>query len=258
MPLRVLNPEGSRRLEGPDRLAADLFEHAMELPEPAARERLTKAAAQLHHVDPAKIAGEDTRAAFWINVYNALRLLVFHVDPPESSVPLSLSRFRGLAWRIGGHDYTLSIIHHGLLRGNRRPLWTLRPLLRDGDPRLGAGPSRFDPRIHFALAFGAECAPDARRFLSGMLDKQLRDAERDYVRERTGIDEGSFVVTPPGLVRAYRHDFALTTKASVLDWLAKRLPDERRRWIEENRARIVMPWRLLALQWRFPASGWRK
>lgn len=258
MAVKILNPDAARRLEGPDRLASDLLVDALELPDPSALERLNKSAATLHHVDPSKISGEDTRTAFWINVYNALRLLVFHVDPPKTSVPLSLSRFRGYAWRIGGHDYTLSVIHHALLRANRRPLWTLRPLLRDGDPRLAAAPSLFDPRIHFALAFGAESAPHARRFLSGMLDKQLRDAEREYVAAHTEIDERRAIVVPPGLVRAYRADFGLTTKPSVLDWLAKRLPDDRARWLHENRARITMPWRLLALRWAFPPSGWRK
>ena len=259
MSITLLNPEPARRLEGADRLASDLVIGAMELPDPGALERVQKAAAQLHNVDPAKIAGDDTRTAFWINVYNALRLLVFHLHPPVTSVPMSLSRFRSFGWRVGAHDYSLSIIHHGLLRGNRTPHWTLRPMLAKDDPRLGSAPGLFDPRIHFALAFGAISSPPARRYLSGMLDKQLREAERDYLLEHTRIDEKTPAVELPAMLRAYRKDFALETKLDALEWVTKRIPDpKKKQWLEDNRARVHVPWRLLAFGWAFPEQGWRK
>lgn len=245
--MRVLNPEPAVRTEGADRLAVELVEEALALP--ASAPRFRKLAGSLHHLDPRKIAGDDTRAAFWINVYNAMRLHVFHVVPPRISVPLSLSRYRTYAWRIGEHEWSLSIIHHGLLRANRPSLWNWRPMLASGDPRLDAAPRGFDPRIHFALSTGTLTGPRVKRFHSGSLDAELRQAERDYVATHAKIQERHVILDIPPLVRAYRADFGIRTKAEAIDWTIARFPDEKRLWLLARRDRIVAPWKLLAADW---------
>ena len=52
---------------------------------------------------------------------------------------------------IDGLWFTPDVIEHGLLRGNRRPPFGLRRVLRAGDPRLAHASSVADPRVHFAL-----------------------------------------------------------------------------------------------------------
>lgn len=264
--MRVLNPNPSAlRVDPTDRIASELLEAALALPDRDALERGERDASALHHLDPRTIRNVDARTTFWVNVYNALRLHVFHVDPPQTSVPQSLSRFRGYARRVGEHDDSLSIIHHGLLRGNRRPHWTWGPLLADGDPRLQSAPEFFDPRIHFALAFGAEASPSVRPFHADRLDAELRDAERDYVREHTEIEELATIRTVdpvvlgvPPMLRAYRADFGIGTKEEALEWVLQRLPDEKRVWLEERRDKTHMPWKLLVFGWAFPEKGWKK
>lgn len=259
--MEVLNPgTGTRRFESAEQLAADLLDAASSLPDRAAMGRLGKLAAELPHLDPRTIAGDDARTAFWINVYNALRLHVFNVDSPVTSVPASLSRFRSYGWRVGKDEYSLSIIHHALLRGNRRPHWTWGPLLDADDPRLAAAPALFDPRIHFALAFGAESSPSLRRtpFTAARIDAELREVEREYVLLNTRLHENPMVLEVPPMLRAYRQDFGVETKQDALEWLSKRLPDDKRLWLEDRKKEILIPWKLLVFGWAFPEQGWKK
>src|SRR5687767_3879535 len=122
-------------------------------------------------MDPTALRGDDARIAFWINTYNE-RLRGFLADRPRSGhLFRHRSLFRRESFEIGELDYTLDAIEHGLLRGNARPPYSPRRLLRPGDPRLAAAPSKLDPRIHFALNCGARSCPPVRRYTDERLDE---------------------------------------------------------------------------------------
>lgn len=229
--MKVLNPEPSRRLEGTDRLGAELLECARELP--ASLERMAKLAGGLHSLDPFAIVGDDRRFAFWLNVYNALLLHAKAVWRPRGSLILHLRMFDRAAWRIGEHRFPLNLIEHGLLRANRRiPLSPFRSA-RSGDPRLGAAPSRLDPRVHFALNCGARSCPPIRVYLSGEIDRQLDAAAAAYFAAEGKADLATRTVTLPRLLKYYAADFgdsslALAAKHLDAPWALE--PPVRVRW----------------------------
>lgn len=168
---------------------------------------LDREAAGLEEADPLALEGDGARIAFWLNIYNA-RLLHALAQRPRSGHLLRHRRiFRSAAYTVGGLAYTLDLIEHGLLRGNARPPYSPRRLLRRGDPRLRAAPSRPDPRIHFALNCGARSCPPVRAYSEPELDRELEVAARSYVAAESSLDRERAELELPGLISLYRRDF---------------------------------------------------
>ncbi len=189
---------------------------------------LERLVGQLHGVDPAGIEGDAARIAFWVNLYNALILHWFRLNPIRGNLLRHLRLFDRVAYRVGGQDYPLNVIENGVLRVNRRAPLRLRPPLRDGDPRLAAAPSRGDPRIHFALNCGAASCPPIRAYEGSSLEQQLELATRAYVQSEVRIERN--LVRLPRLMRLYRADFG--GRAEQLEFAASRLPELRDRLAE--------------------------
>lgn len=232
---RVLNPAGRALEHEAVALSGKLLE-AARAPEaqsdPAPFDIL---AGQLHEVDPAGVPDDGSRAAFWINVYNGLVAHGLILSPARGSVWRELGLFGGTAYAVGNATYTPNEIEHGLLRGNRRPPWHVRTSLRANDVRLLASPSRFDPRIHFALNCGARSCPPIRHYEGEALRQQLELATRSYLSQETEVSPKGIAL--PGLMRLYRSDFG--SKQEATDFVAERLDQVRDRLRESGRVRIT-------------------
>ena len=164
-------------------------------------------ASELRAVDPAAIEGDNARIAFWANVYNTLLLAIQHERPFRGNVLFALRAFGSYAYEVGGANYSLNLIEHGVLRCNRRsPSSPLKPLRR-GDRRLGSAPSELDPRIHFVLNCGARSCPPIRILAAESAFETLELAARSYLQTETDVDADHGTVELPGLLKLYRADF---------------------------------------------------
>ncbi len=179
---------------------------------------------------------EAERTAFWINLYNAALLHELCRRPRSGTLIRHRSLFRRCGYRVGGEEYTLDVIEHGLLRTNRRPPYGLRPLLRGGDPRLKAAPGRLDPRVHFALNCGARSCPPLRSYSAERLGEELESARRAYLAAEAGLDRERATLTLPGLVKLYRRDFGPV--ADQIDLVRDVLAPADAGWLRENRERL--------------------
>ena len=226
----VLNPDATRRTEGADRLGAEVLDAARALPEN--RERLLKLTGGLHSLDPISLAGDDTRFAFWLNVYNALLLHALDATGARGSVLTKLSLFSRSAYAIGGRRYSLNVIEHGLLRRNARVPLSCRCTLRTGDPRLDAAPRTFDPRVHFAMNCGARSCPPIRTYLSGALSKQLDLATSSYFASEASLDRSRREITLPRLMKYFAEDFG--DREAALRFAARHLEASDGAWLLEN------------------------
>jgi hypothetical protein len=179
-------------------------------------------ATRVRGVDPVEL-DDDGRTAYWLNAYN-LTLLRALAERPRS----------GRAWRhrrlfsrsvhsVGGLHYSLDVIEHGLLRGNRRPPYGARRLLRHGDPRLLAAPMTPDPRIHFALNCGARSCPPVRVYTDAV-NEELERATRAYLGAESRFDPERGMLVLPGLMRLYRGDFGGRT--GIIEFAARHLGGE--------------------------------
>ena len=167
-------------------------------------------ATALGELAPGGIPGDDARIAFWVNAYNALVLHELARRPRTGNLLRHRGLFREAVYEVDGLRYSLDVIEHGLLRLNARPPLRLRRTLRLRDPRRAAGPSRLDPRIHFALNCAAASCPPVRSYSADGLDAELDVATRSYLEAETTIDRGRGRVTLPYLMKLYRRDFGGT------------------------------------------------
>ena len=75
-----------------------------------------------------------------------------------------LQFFNTSSYMIGGHQYSLQDIEHGILRGNRKGPGQFKKPFNKGDPRAEAAVHEVDPRIHFALVCGAKSCPPIKTY----------------------------------------------------------------------------------------------
>jgi Protein of unknown function, DUF547 len=209
MRLRVLNPG---RADGdpvgePIELSERILSAAQTMERSDERTRLNGLTVQLRAMDPAAIDGDAARVPFWINLYNALFLQCRWLKPMRGNLLRHLRLFGRFAYEVGHHPYTLNLIEHGVLRGNRRPPLGRRSPLRGNDRRLASVVSHPDPRIHFALNCGARSCPPIRPYHRDELDAQLDASTRGYLELETAVDLEKCEVTLPGLMRLYAADF---------------------------------------------------
>ena len=98
-------------------------------------------ATRVRGVDPVEL-DDDGRTTYWLNAYNLTLLRALAERPRSGRAWRHRSLFSRSVHSVGGLDYSLDVIEHGLLRGNRRPPYWPRRLLSPDDPRLLAAPSK--------------------------------------------------------------------------------------------------------------------
>ncbi len=131
---------------------------------------------RLSRTDAAGLADDRQRLAFWINAYNALTIRAvldsLPADPRDwAGYRISeqqvggKSIWKGLTFTVGGGEWTLDGIEHGILRKKRG--------LRD-------------PRIHVALVCAARGCPPLwnRAYDPKHVDRQLTQAMGRFVGDR--------------------------------------------------------------------------
>ena len=170
----------------------------------------------LDGLDPTSISADEARIAFWINLYNALLLDELARRPRQGSLLRHRAILSSARLRVGGLDYSLDAIEHGVLRRNARLPYRPSRALRRGDPRANAAPSRLDPRIHFALDCGAVSCPQIAPYEAVALDRDLEAATSAYIRAETVLDRERGRVELPYLMRLYRRDFGSRAEAIAL------------------------------------------
>jgi hypothetical protein len=146
----------------------------------------------LASVDPAKLATDQERVAFWINAYNAL---VFRAaaekragDPAFSPMDDDFAFFQIRQHLVAGEVLSLDGIEHGIIRGDEShpSVSTLEAADQEIIRALGAGVlSEPDGRIHVALNCAALSCPalPSRAFRAGDLDALLDERARLFVAD---------------------------------------------------------------------------
>jgi hypothetical protein len=168
---------------------------------------MKRVSGMLRAIDPAQMIDDDTRIAFWINLYNVLSIhgaLALGIRESVMEVP---SFFGVVAYRVGDFVLTLDEIENGVLRRNAPHPATGARLFGDDDPRLALCPSHVDPRIHAALVCASTSCPPVAFYEASKLDEQLELAALNYVASDVEVDEVDCVVRIPITFRYYQSDF---------------------------------------------------
>lgn len=168
---------------------------------------MQRASGLLRTIDPTEMADDETRIAFWLNVYNVLAIHGVLALGIRESVMEMPSFFGVVAYRVGDLVLTLDEIENGVLRRNAPHPATKARLFDDDDPRLALCPSHVDPRIHAALVCASTSCPPVAFYDAAKLDAQLELAALNYVASDVEVDEGNRVVRLPITFRYYESDF---------------------------------------------------
>ncbi|CAN5526746.1 hypothetical protein BH10ACT11_BH10ACT11_15040 [soil metagenome] len=186
------------------------------------------------------LTSDAERTSRWINAYNETVRAYLAEHPVKGNLLLHPRIFSKARCEADGLSFTANQIEHGLLRGNRRPPVSLRPVFRKGDPRLELAPLTVDPRIHFALNCGARSCPPIREYPAEGLDAELDLATRSYMDQETRLDREARRIELPYLMRLYRGDFG--PKPQQIEFTAAHLP-ALAAWPERERAEAKVSYR---------------
>lgn len=196
--------------------------------------------AALKTYDPRSIKSEESRRAFWINLYNALVLdaiLMFNVTSSVDEGPLGLvAFFRRAAYVVNGRKISLEDIEHGILRSNNGNPYILGKHFPSNDPRV-EWVLPLDPRIHFALNCGGRACPPIQSYSGENLNHQLDLATKSFLATSVEVDEKRNEITVSKILKWYADDFG--GKDGIIDFLINHLPtEEHQRFISDNRQRL--------------------
>eukprot|EP00163_Fabomonas_tropica_P007452 TRINITY_DN17175_c0_g2_i1.p1 TRINITY_DN17175_c0_g2~~TRINITY_DN17175_c0_g2_i1.p1 ORF type:complete len:807 (+),score=169.91 TRINITY_DN17175_c0_g2_i1:300-2423(+) len=176
---------------------------------------------------------EDSRIAFFLNVYHTLLLHALVDIGPPSSVMQRKGFYTNICYEVAGRLYSLADIEHGILRAtSAKPAFRFQSLLvpsmKTSDSRSRHALREAEPRVSFALNVGCVSSPDLIFiYSSDNLDRQLDAAARVFCAASISIEGHRARVTLPRILEWYAADFG-GNKAAVLRQLAQWLPNAER------------------------------
>eukprot|EP01094_Clydonella_sp_ATCC50884_P016389 TRINITY_DN2724_c0_g2_i1.p1 TRINITY_DN2724_c0_g2~~TRINITY_DN2724_c0_g2_i1.p1 ORF type:complete len:866 (+),score=281.12 TRINITY_DN2724_c0_g2_i1:184-2781(+) len=209
-------------------------------------EEFQAATCELQMVDLSTLQNDLQRAAFYCNVYHALLLHSYILEPRQmrgTSMGARLKILKSRDYKIGKDFYNCWEIEHLFLRANS---YTLKdssltsvnsiPKLKKGDPRLSYGLQDPQPFISFALHNGAKDSPGIRLFSSRNLSEELMQNALQYNEGRASMTQhkktGKPIVCLPKPFQWYTKDFGSNEKAMTSS-ITKIMPQAVRDEMEE-------------------------
>ncbi len=155
------------------------------------------------------ISNDEKRKAFWINVYNAYRIIFLKSNPYLlENQKFRYSLFGNKRIIIGGNKFSLNNILHGILRHSK--VWWAKGYLSKVYVKKLERKLRirvFDNRIHFAVNYGSKSSPPVRIYDSTEISHQLELSTKLYLDYEVKFFEEENIVTVPQLFNWYAGDF---------------------------------------------------
>lgn len=153
---------------------------------------------------------DHEKKVFWINVYNGSTNYFIIKQGLKNNMKEHPRFFKDLYINIGGIDFSLDDIEHGLLRKNARLH------LPDNDKKLQYQVNNLDYRIHFALNCGAISCPAIANYSLKAIEEELKMAESIFAEHEFFVNQDEKTIECSEIFIWYQDDF----KESYLNNLA--------------------------------------
>jgi hypothetical protein len=236
-------PEMAAQLKrGMDRLKAVFFDNGTGR---VAYERLKDSEVYQAHrqlsnnlkaMDLASLTRREEKIAFWINLYNVIVIHGVIALGLRDSVKEVWNFFRGVYYQIGGYPFSPDDMEHGILRGNRRPPYSLFRRFRRDDPRLNFIVLDLDPRIHFTLVCGSASCPFIDVYTPENLEWELDTASRAFINSSAVVlDRSQGKISLSSIFKWYGPDFG-ADQGERLRYIAGYLDNQEDRFFIEEHA----------------------
>jgi hypothetical protein len=150
-----------------------------------------------------QLNSDNKKIAFWLNLYNGFALFELKKNSKTSTNVKTVKLFK-----LDGYAVTLNFIKNSILRKsktNRSFLFyhKLFPNKIEKELRVDS----LNPRIHFALNWGARSCPPIAIYQPDRLIDQLKLAERVFLRPETHLDIKKRLISTTPLLKWYSKDF---------------------------------------------------
>ncbi|MBC7867188.1 MAG: DUF547 domain-containing protein [Gloeobacteraceae cyanobacterium ES-bin-316] len=152
------------------------------------------------------LVNDDEKKAFWINTYNAFTQVLLKKNPDAYKDRKNFFTANQIV--IGGKDFSLDDIEHGILRRGKVK-WSLGyfgklfPAKQEKALRV----KKLDYRLHFALNCGAKSCPPIAFYNPEDIDKQLDVATAAYLNGEAVYNEKENTLGLPAIMGWFRRDF---------------------------------------------------
>jgi len=203
----------------------------------------------LKAMDLGLLARREEKIAFWINLYNVIVIHGVIALGVRDSVKEVWNFFRGVYYQVGDYLFSPDDIEHGVLRGNRRPPYSLFRRFRGGDPRLNFMVEPPDPRIHFTLVCGSASCPFIDVYTPENLEWELDTASKSFINSSAVVlDRAQNKISLSSIFKWYAPDFG-ADQAECLRFIARhRNQAEDRTFIEAHADSLRVSYQ--AYDWR--------
>lgn len=145
---------------------------------------------------------DNTKKAFWINIYNSYFLILSSNGNSRKEI------FQLRELKIAGLNFTLDEIEHVILRKNKMKFsfgYLTNPFTNKGVRKFMLAKQDF--RIHFALNCGLKGCPPIAFYTSENIDEQLETATASFLEMDSVIDAKHQVIYVSRLFYWYYADF---------------------------------------------------
>ncbi|XP_047965868.1 uncharacterized protein LOC125210350 [Salvia hispanica] len=173
---------------------------------------------ELQRVDLLTLS-HDEKLAFFLNLHNSMAIhAVIRIGHPGGMIDRR-PFFSDFMYVIGGHPYSLNSIRNGILRGNRRPPFSLIKPFSKGDKRLELSFDKVNQLIHFGMWNATRGSPSIRFFKCQGIESELKNAAREYFQREDGmqVDLAKRTVYLPRIFKWYSADFG--QEKDIPNWI---------------------------------------
>ncbi|WJX51545.1 hypothetical protein P8452_37729 [Trifolium repens] len=177
----------------------------------------------------------EEKLAFWINVHNALAMLVYGISANNVK---RMSTVLKAAYDIGGHTVSVEMIQNFIL-GCRLPSpgqWLrqwfpskTKPKVRD--IRKGYAIRHPEPLLLFALSTGSHSDPAVHMYTSKRLMEELQSAKEEYIQSNIAITKEHKIILPK-IVDSFAKSSGLGA-SDLVEMVKPYLPESQRNSIQE-------------------------
>lgn len=149
---------------------------------------------------------ELDRKAFWINAYNAHMIRLVLARPQMKSISEDFKIF-GEKFKVANKNLSLNEIEHQILRSSTKK----------GGPIADVSIKELDPRIHFALVFGAAGSPNLhpRAYTGQNVEATLQANAVNFSNNPKHLRIEDITLFTSSLLRWYAEDFSNVGGAGV-------------------------------------------
>lgn len=178
----------------------------------------------LHHLNITHLRTSQEKTSFWLNIYNMLCIHIVIKLGVTRSIEEQNGFFSQYGYFIGGREFSLDDMEHGILRANNKGYSKFQRPFKNDDFTLALACKAIDPKIHFGLYCASVSSPRLVLFKADALEQQLKKNTAQCIEKHMHFDFDKGIIQLPKIFKWYESDFGGKIKA--IEFIAEHASDQ--------------------------------